>query len=134
MYEDRLEGRISPEMYDQKAKELRAQGLELLRRMNDIQATAPVAVQGAIDLIGITSRAADLFLAQPPHEKQGFLRLVLKSADWQHGRLQVQFENPFQALARSNQLSRTKYEEKAMQIAEIEDWLPTLDAFRTLAA
>lgn len=123
IYEDRLEGRISLEMYDRKAKEFRMQGLELLRRMNDIRAMDPAPVQGAIDLMGITSRAADLFLAQPPHEKQQFLRLVLKSAQWQHGRLQVQFENPFQALTRSNKLSQTKHEGKGMQIAEIEDWL-----------
>jgi len=123
MYEDRLEGRISPEMYDRKAKELRAQGLELLGRMNDIHANAPAPVQGAIDLMDLTSRAADLFISQPPHEKQGFLRLVLKSAQWQHGQLQVEFENPFQALARSNRLSHTKYEGKGMRTAEIEDWL-----------
>lgn len=123
MYEDRLEGRVSLEMYDRKYKELRAQGLELLRRINEIQASAPAPVRLAIDLMDLTSRAADLFLTQPPHEKQGFLRLVLKSASWQHGRLQTEFEEPFENLRRSNQLSRTKQEENGMPSAHFQDWL-----------
>ncbi len=123
MYEDRLEGRISPEMYDRKAKELRAQAGELSRRMTDLHATAPAPVQGAINFLGVASRAAELFQSQPPHEKQGFLKLVLKSAQWQGGRLEVQFEDPFQALARSNQLSQTEHSEKGRQVAEIESWL-----------
>jgi site-specific DNA recombinase len=123
MYEDRLEGRISPETYDKKALELRAQGLELSRRINEIEASSPAPVQDAIDLMDLTSRAADLFLAQPPHEKQWFLRLVLKSASWQHGQLQTEFEDPFENLRRSNQLSQTKHEDNRMQTAEIENWL-----------
>ena len=53
----------------------------------------------------------DVFLIQPPHEKQAFLRLVLKSAAWRHGELQTQFEEPFENLRRSNQLSRRKENE-----------------------
>jgi len=123
MYEDRLEGRISLEMYDRKSKELRGQALELSRRINEIQASAPAPVQAAIDLMDLTSRAADLFRAQPPREKQRFLRVVLKSASWQHGRLQTEFEEPFENLRRSNQLSQTKQEENRMKTAEIENWL-----------
>ena len=106
--DDRLEGRISPEMYDRKALECRKQVTALERRIDDIRARAPAPVQGAIDLMELASRAADLFVIQPPHEKQAFLRLVLKSAAWRHGELQTQFEEPFENLRRSNQLSRTK--------------------------
>jgi hypothetical protein len=59
-------------------------------------------------MIALTSRTADLFMIQPTHEKQAFLRLVLKSAAWRHGELQTQFEEPFENLKRSNQLSRRK--------------------------
>jgi site-specific DNA recombinase len=108
LYDDRLEGRIGPEIYDRKALECRNQATTLERRVEEIRASAPAPVQGAIDLMELTSRAADLFLVQPPHEKQAFLRLVLKSAAWRHGELQTQFEEPFENLRRSNQLSRRK--------------------------
>jgi site-specific DNA recombinase len=56
MYEDRLEGRITLDMYDRKALELRAQLLELTRGTNEIQASASAPVQDAIDLMALTSR------------------------------------------------------------------------------
>jgi DNA invertase Pin-like site-specific DNA recombinase len=108
LYDDRLEGRISPEMYDRKALECRNHATSLERRIEGIRASAPAPVQGAIDLMELTSCAADLILAQPSHEKQAFLRLVLKSAAWRHSELHTQFEEPFENLRRSNQLSRRK--------------------------
>jgi len=124
IYEDRLEGRITTELYDRKAGDLRAQSLDLLGRMNEMRGNAPAPVQDAVDLMELTSRAADLFLMQPTHEKQRFLRLVLKMATWQDGRLCTEFEDPFESLKRSNQLSKTKHQENGIAIAQIEDWLP----------
>jgi site-specific DNA recombinase len=124
MYEDRLEGRITPEMYDRKASELRGQSLTLSRRIDEIRAAAPAAVEDAINLMDLTSRAADLFAVQPVHEKQGFLRLILKSATWRHGELQTEFQQPFENLRRSNQLSNTKHKENGATNAEIDIWLP----------
>ncbi len=106
LYDDRLEGRISPEMYDRKALECRNQATALEQRIEELRAGAPARVQGAIDLMELASRAADLFVVQPPHEKQAFLRMVLKSAAWRHGELQTQFEEPFENLRRSNQQIR----------------------------
>ena len=108
MYEDCLEGRITPEMYDRKASDLRGQSAVLSRRVDEIRAAAPAPVQDAIDLMDLTSRAADLFAVQPVQEKQGFLRLILKSATWRQGQLQTEFEQPFENLRRSNQLSQNK--------------------------
>ncbi|MGB6944390.1 MAG: zinc ribbon domain-containing protein [Bryobacteraceae bacterium] len=108
LYDDRLEGRISPEMYDRKALGCQNQATALGRRIDEIRAGTPAPARSAIDMMALTSRTADLFVVQPPHEKQAFLRLVLKSAAWQHGELQTQFEEPFETLRRSNQLSRGK--------------------------
>ena len=124
MYEDRLEGRITPEMYDRKASDLRGQSLTLSRRIDEIRAAAPAAVGDAINLMDLTSRAADLFAVQPVHEKQGFLRLILKSATWRQGQLQTEFQQPFENLRRSNQLSSTKHKENGTIINEVDIWLP----------
>jgi len=58
---------------------------------------------------------------QPVHEKQGFLRLVLKSATWQQRQLQTEFEQPFENMRRSNRLSQTKHKENGSMIGEIQD-------------
>ena len=118
-----LEGRISSEMYDRKALEFRNQATALERRIEEIGTGAPAPVQSAIDLMTLTSRAADLFVIQLPHEKQAFLRLVLNSAAWRHGELQTQFEEPFENLRRSNQLSRRKDTEIVEGYTPNEIWL-----------
>jgi len=100
--------------------------------MNGMRLSAPAPVQDALDLMDLTSRAADLFLTQPTAEKQHFLKLVLKSATWQDGRLCTEFEDPFESLRRSNRLSRTKHEGNGEAGAEIEDWLPEPYELRTI--
>ena len=128
LYDDRLEGRISPEMYDRKALEYQNQTTALGRRIEEIRAGAPAPAQGAIDVMALTSRSAGLFLIQPPHEKQAFLRLVLKSAAWRHGELQIQFEEPFENLRRSNQLSGRKDNEIGDGTTRNQIWLPGMDS------
>ena len=131
IYDDRLEGRISKDLYDRKSHDLRTQGLELLGRMNEMRVSAPAPVEDAINLMDLTSRAAELFLMQSAPEKQRFLRLVLKSATWQDGRLCIEFENPFENLRCSNQLSRTKQTANGSANGEIENWLPEPYELRT---
>ena len=128
IYEDRLESRISKELYDRKSHDLRTQSLEILNRMNQMRISAPAPIQDAIDLMDLTSRAAELFLMQPTPEKQRFLKLVMKSATWQDGRLCTEFENPFESLRRSNQLRKTKQTANGTATSEIEDWLPNRDS------
>ncbi len=128
LYEDRLEDRITAEVHDRKARDLRLQRLDFLRHINEIQATAPAPVQQAISLMDLTSKAADLFAVQPPHEKQGFLRLVLKAASWRDGRLHMEFEEPFESMKRSNHASQSKLKEVAMANRDFEDWLPGMDS------
>jgi site-specific DNA recombinase len=128
LYDDRLEGRISSDMYDRKALECRNQAAALERRIEEIRVGAPAPVQSAIDLMAVTSRAADLFLVQPPQEKQAFLRLVLKSANWRRGELQTQFEEPFENLRRSNRLNRRKDAGIAEGPTQDRIWLPGMDS------
>ena len=128
MYEDKLEGRISAEFFDRKAAELKVQETELLRQVNDIRAAEPAPVQHALNLMDLTSRTAALFKDQPVHERQRFLRLVLKTASWKGGELQTQFEEPFETLRRSNQLSQTKGNEMGVESGDFQEWLPGMDS------
>jgi site-specific DNA recombinase len=123
LYEDRLDGRITPEWYDRKAKELNSQTAELARKMTEIRVAAPAPVSDAIDLMDLTSRTADLFKIQPVTEQQRFLRLVLKTGEWQAGELRTEFEEPFESLRRSNQLSTTKHTTIAPRQADFQVWL-----------
>ena len=55
----------------------------------------------------------------------------MKTAIWQGGQLHTDFEEPFENLKRSNQLSRTKHEENAIATDQNEIWLPFVNDYRT---
>jgi site-specific DNA recombinase len=124
LYDDRLDGRITTELYDKKAGDLRAGAADLRRRIEEMRAAVPFPVREAIDLMDLTSKAADLFAVQPVDEQQRFLRLVLKTGSWKDRQLRVEFDDPFEALRRSNQLSRTNQKENIMPKPQTEIWLP----------
>ena len=85
LYEDRLDGRIDAGVYDQKAAAIREQQQALRQKMLSAQAaTLPLASQ-AVDLMALTSKAADLFLEQTRTEQRKLLHLLLQEASWKAG-------------------------------------------------
>ena len=124
LYSDRLGGIITVEQYQRRSQDIRGKADGLARRIEELRNSAPAPVQDAINLMDLTSRAADLFAVQPVHEKQAFLRLVLKSASWIGGELRTEFESPFENLRVSNRLSQTNQKEIEMKTSEDEIWLP----------
>ena len=63
LYEDRLDGRIDAARYDQKAGEIHEDQQRIRTRVSECQGTMPPA-RDALNLITLTSRAADLFREQ----------------------------------------------------------------------
>jgi hypothetical protein len=59
----------------------------------------------AVHLLFLTSKAADLFTAQPGAEQRKLLRLVIGGAIWQAGELRMSFQPPFEQLRLSNSAS-----------------------------
>lgn len=57
MYLDKLDGRITPEFFDERAAAWRREQDELLRKIQEAQQTAPAPVDQAIDMLGLTSNA-----------------------------------------------------------------------------
>jgi hypothetical protein len=52
------------------------------------------AVSEAVDLMALTSRAAELFLKQDRGEQRKLLHLVLQEASWKGGELRMCFREP----------------------------------------
>ena len=57
----------------------------------------------ALDHMALTSKAADLFRAQPAAEQRKLLRLVVQEASWKGGELRTSLSEPFEVLRLSNQ-------------------------------
>ena len=75
LYEDRLDGRIDGGTYDKKAVDIREQREQLRQRIRTVEETALPTVREAIDVMTVTSRAAELFVAQEAQEQRKLLHV-----------------------------------------------------------
>ena len=102
MYMDKLDGRITQDFFDEKAGTFRAEQEVLLRKIANIRDSAPAPVDQAIDMLQLTSRAAESFAMQPSDERRRLLRVMVETASWQGGELRTTLFEPFEILRHSN--------------------------------
>jgi hypothetical protein len=112
MYLDKLDGRISQDLFDRQAASMRGEQDGLLRKIQGIEKDTPAPVEHAIDMLRLTSLASDLFLQQSASERRRLLQTVVEKAAWKEGALQTSLFEPFETLRHSNQESYRK--EKAL--------------------
>jgi site-specific DNA recombinase len=123
MYDDKLDGRISQEIFDKKAAEGRTQQEELLRKIQEIQSATPAPIDHAVDMLGLTSRASELFLEQPAREQRHLISVVVKVATWKNCALRTTLFEPFEILRHSNRESCRKENENPGSGRDLEVWL-----------
>ncbi len=131
MYLDKLDGRITQEFFDKQAAVWRGEQGAIVRRIHDIQNAAPAPVEQAIDMMRLTSRAAELFLQQTGAEQRRLLQVVIKNAIWQDGELRTSLVEPFENLRHSNRESLRKEREINGSGQDFGIWLPELYDLRT---
>jgi hypothetical protein len=74
-------------------------------------------------MMGLMSRASELFLEQPAAEKRRLLQVVIEKAAWKGGQLQTALFEPFEILRRSNRESSRKEKENTGSGRVSEIWL-----------
>jgi hypothetical protein len=89
MYMDKLDGRISQELFNRQATSMRGGQDGLLRKIQGIEKATPAPVDQAIDMLRLTSRASELFLQQPGSEQRRLLQTVVEKASWKEGPLRT---------------------------------------------
>jgi site-specific DNA recombinase len=122
VYEDRLEGRIDVNTYDKKAEEIRAQQQRIRRNIEECQTTEVAPVAEAVDLLSLTSEAAELFAGQCGREQRRLLRLVMRESIWEQGKLRTCFREPFEKLQLSNSATTTKKDNLPINNETFDNW------------
>ena len=102
LYDDRLDGRIDTATYDKKASAIREQQEQIRQKIRTAEAAILPSASEAVDLMKLTSRAADLFLEQVGAEQRKLIHIVLKEASWKAGELRTSLREPFEELRLSN--------------------------------
>lgn len=98
-YEDKLDGRITTEFYDQKVCEWRAEQERIELALRHHREANQSYLEEGVALLELASRAADLFEQQPASEKRRLLDFVLSNCTWADGVLTPVFRQPFDMIA-----------------------------------
>ena len=122
LYDDRLDGRIDAATYDKKAGEIREQQEQIRQKIRTIEAMTLPSASEAVDLMMLTSKAADLYVAQTGAEQRKLLHLVLKEASWKGGELRMLLREPFQELRLSNSGSDRNCKEFGPSGPDFDNW------------
>lgn len=70
LYEDRLDGRISPEIYDQKFKEKTEERKAIVKNIERLTIRNTDYIEKAIDILDTTQRAAEIFRSKSVEEQR----------------------------------------------------------------
>ena len=92
MYQDRLEDRISLEMYDRHADAMNREQTRLQRCIAEHRSSHPksYATEGA-QVLELAAKARQLFEMQPPRRKRKLLQIVVSNSTWENGKLSVEY-------------------------------------------
>lgn len=98
MYEDRLDGRITPEMYDSFLREYKEKQAELLSEMQDHSDADEQFYITANITLNIAKRAKEIFMSSEVEEKRQFLGFLLQNCVLNEKNLEFTLVSPFNLL------------------------------------
>jgi len=120
-YEDKLDGRTDAEYFDRKASEWRAEQARVLRDMENHKTASESYIEEGVRVLELSARTHKLFLSQKPAEKRRLLKALLSNCTWANGKLQAEFQQPFNWLADA----ATEHRNKKAAGASSDDLLET---------
>ncbi|OHA58286.1 MAG: hypothetical protein A2571_03465 [Candidatus Vogelbacteria bacterium RIFOXYD1_FULL_44_32] len=104
MYDDRLDGRITDEMYDRKLKEYKERQSAILTEMHIHSDADEEFYLTANMVLKLAQRALQIFKSSEVHEKRQFLNFLLQNCQLEGKNLTFSMRYPFdRILATSNQ-------------------------------
>jgi hypothetical protein len=135
-YDDKLDGVIDALTFAQKSEEWRAEQERIQQAIADHQRADQGYMEEGVTLLELANRAVGLFEKQEPREKRRLLDFVLSNCTWANGKLTVEFRQPFDLLAVTNEAWRKEKAAGGSSGGLSEKWLPetTLNATISLYA
>jgi hypothetical protein len=92
LYEDRLDGRITKALYDEKSKTTQEQVATVERKLVEARSSELPPLTTALDVLRLTSNACNAFRVQPEPEQRKLLTMM-QEAQWKDRRLQTLCSN-----------------------------------------
>src|SRR5207248_514866 len=112
MYLDRLDGRITAAFFDDKSKESREQLKQIEARVGQLKTAQLRSSTEALQIIRSVSDACAEFEHDQPQQQRAIAMALMQKATWKTGKFESVLKTPFDILAHSNSVNRTKEREK----------------------
>lgn len=137
LYEDRLDGRISSEVYDQKFKEKTSERQAIVKDIEHLTNQNTEYIEKAIDILDLTQNAAEIFRTKPVEEQRILLGDIFSAITLNGKHMSVTWRLETEAVRKA--VEKTKRLEENLEPSSVlckstdigpyrSTWLPRLDS------
>ena len=123
MYLDKLDGRVTPQFFDDMAGQWREEQQRCLRDIERHQTAEQSYMVEGIKLLELANDAKGLFERQPAREKRRLLNLLLSNCEWSDGVIAVTFQQPFDFLIKTRVADTVPENSGGLETAKNQVWL-----------
>lgn len=124
MYEDKLEGVITPEMFKEKAHICRQRMDELFSAIVKHESVDPAELERSIDLLELIRNAREAYIKEDNTEKRRLLKNIVSNCSWKDGLLSAEFKQPFNMIVDTNNLYEAGKADGMPSNSLFELWYP----------
>jgi hypothetical protein len=97
-----LDEKIEETVYDQKRKELLAEGERVRKEITKHEQADPAGLENSLQLLELVQDAVILYKNQSNEEKRKLLQIVHSNSTWRDGEFHPSYRKPFDLLVVTN--------------------------------
>lgn len=128
LYLDKLDGRITLDVYDRLSKEWQEQRHKLMAQTQSHQQASDNYHFDGVMLLELAQNARRLYEMQPPQEQRRLLDILLSNCTWGGNELKPTLKQPFDLIAETNAKAKMVAMAETPKTAENEIWLGDVDS------
>ena len=98
-YTDRLEGRITEEMWQRRSADWTAERKDIDRQLDALGNAKENYLDSGVKLLELAQRAHELYVSQSPHEQRRLLNVIVSNCTLKDGTVEYSLRKPFDLLA-----------------------------------
>ncbi|MCD4776445.1 MAG: recombinase family protein [Candidatus Aegiribacteria sp.] len=128
MYEDKLEGIITPQMFNEKSQICRNQMEDIFSAIVKHESEDPAEFERSVDLLELIRNARTTYSKRDSSEKRRLLNNLLSNCLWKGGNLSVEFRHPYDMIVDTNRVYEAKKAEGNDSNSLFELWYARQDS------
>jgi DNA invertase Pin-like site-specific DNA recombinase len=137
LYDDKLDGKISSDFYEQKFREYAKEKEEIISSIEKHSNAQNKYFELGINILELSQKAKEIYLKASEEQKRMLLNLVFSKLTLNNGKLKVFYSRPFEICLRGVQFTNKIFEpqfsiQKSPKRAKTDILLRGWDEFRTL--